>query len=71
MNGRVWNAGMKRMKQKRGIITLDINYVDSVSDVNPPLVNSADDQAQESLLSRHTGDSEKLGVCQRIMNSWK
>ena len=45
MNGRVWNAGMKRMKQKRGIITLDINYVDSVSDVNPPLVSFADDQA--------------------------
>ena len=51
MNGRVWKAGMKRMKQKSGIITLDINYVDSVSDVNPPLVNSADDQAQEGLLS--------------------
>ena len=42
---RVWKADMKRMKQKSGPITLGINYVDSVSDVNPPLVNFADDQA--------------------------
>ena len=42
---RVWKADMKRMKQKSGIITLGINYVDGVSDVNPPLVSFADDQA--------------------------
>ena len=71
MNGSVWKADMKRMKQKSEIITLDINYVDSVSDISPPLVNSADDQAQEGLLSRHTGDSEKLGACQGILNSWE
>lgn len=35
----------KTMRYKDGIIGLDINYVDSVSDVNPPLVSLADDQA--------------------------
>ena len=42
---RICGAEARAMKQKSGIITLGINYVDGVSDVNPPLVSFADDQA--------------------------
>lgn len=45
----VWKADVKIMRYKDGIIGLDINYVDTVNDVSPPLVNLADDQAWEIL----------------------
>lgn len=41
------------MRYKDGIAGLDINYVDSVSDVNP-LISLAKDQAKEGGISRHS-----------------
>lgn len=49
----------KTMRYKDEIAGLDINYVDTVSDVNP-LVNLAKKQTQEGGISRH---SLETSVC--------